>query len=208
MTILALLLLLSNQPAPSPLGGTAITNDADYHAAELKGQDLSEAALKKYDAGETLDAKDTAKLRQAVELYDKMAMYTPAISPLFFASGKIHHILGEDAIAEERFRQAMLTFYNDAAARPQYAVGIRRTGAEASYQLALLLVQQPNKKAALEAADVAVHYVPESSAYHTIRGSILNEMRRPAEARKELNEAIRLDPTNQRATGLLKFISE
>ena len=208
VAILAVALKISNQPPLSPLGGTAISSDDEYHAAETKADAMSKDLAAKYDRGGTPTEAERAKLREAVTLYDKMSAFTPAISPLFFASAKIHHILGEDDIAEEKYRQCMLTFYNDAAARPQFAKGIRITGAEASYRLATMLVKEPNKQSAFEASDVAICYIKTSSAYYNVRAEALIGLGNVKAARADLEEAIRLVPSNPEPRRLLETLSK
>ena len=206
VAILAAALKVSNQTPRSPLGGKAISNDQEYRSAELRADALTKELVPKYDRGGTPTESERVTLRKAVTLYDKMSAFTPAISPLFFASGKIHHILGEDDIAEEKYRQCMLTFYNDAATRPQFAKGIRLTGAEASYRLATMLVKGVNKQAAFEASDVAVYYMKESSAYYTVRAEALIGLGNVKAARADLQEAIRLLPSNPEPRRLLESL--
>ena len=204
---LAVALLLSNQTAPLPQGGTAIASASEYQDAMSKMTDLSKSRLEAYDQGKALTADDKAKLREAGGIVDRMNAYLPLMATLRFVSGKIHHILGEDEVAEQMFRQCTFDYPAQANAQPADAAAIRATGAEAAYQLSLLLVNRRDFKGALEQADAAVKAVPQSSLYHTARASALNELRRTDEAKIELFMALRLDPSNKRAASLLKFLS-
>ena len=204
---IALTLFFSNQTAPYTDGGQAITNDAQYQAGLTKVQGLTQAQIVAYDKGQALTADDKAKLREAQGVIDRMNAFLPRIAGLYFLSGKIHHIFGEDQVAEERFLQCTLNAPTDAAANPADAVAIRATAAEAAYQLSLLLLARRDSKGALEQADAAVEAVPQSSLYHTARGSALNELRRTEEAKRELKIALTYDPSNARAASLLRFIS-
>ena len=203
---LALVLVVSNQTAPLPQGGTAILNDSEYQSGVEKMQALSEERIRSFDAGEPLTADDKAKLREAGVLVDRLNTYAPLMASLYFISGKIHHILGEDEVAEQMFRQCVLGSPAQAAAQPANAMTINATGAEAAYQLSLLLLARGDVKGALEQADNALAVVPQSSLYHTARGSALNESRRIPEALEELKQAVALDPSNTRASSLLRFI--
>ena len=205
---LGLAMFLSNQTAPLPNGDLPVTSDAEYNEAMTKMEGLSQDRIKASDAGRSLSSDDLAKLREASRLTDRMAAYAPLMASLYFISGKIHHILGEDQVAEERFRQCALGIAKQAAAQPSDAKNLVATGAEAAYQLSLLLVVRRDFRGALEAADAAVKAVPLSSNYLTARASALNELRRTAEAKQDLQKALLLDPTNRRATALLRLISK
>lgn len=205
---LAGVLAVSNRTAPLPQGGKAILNDSDYQSGVEKMQELSENRIRSFEAGEPLTADDKAKLREAVVLLDRLNTYAPLMASLYFISGKIHHILGEDEVAEQMFRQCVLGSPAQAAAQATNAPTINATAAEAAYQLSLLLLARGDVKGALEQADYALSVVPQSSLYHTARGSALNEARRVPEAVTELRQALALDPDNARAASLLKFIQE
>ena len=205
---LAAVLVVSNQTAPLPDGGEAILNDAQYQSGVEKMQSLSEDRIRSFDAGETLTTDDKAKLREAGTLLDRLNAYAPLMASLYFISGKIHHILGEDEVAEQMFRQCTLGIPKQAAAQPDNAPTLNATGAEAAFQLSELLVVRRDFKGALEQADAAVAGVPQSSPYHTARASALNELRRTAEAKAELRKALALDPANARAARLLRFIEQ
>lgn len=208
VAVLAVALLLSNQTTTLPQSGsTAIMSDDEYVAAFKKADELSTSRIQAFEANQPLTADDKAKLREAGDLIDRIDAYKPQRASIFFASGQIHHILGEDDVAEERFRQCVLGTERQALDESQYAGIIRGTGAEAGYQLSLLLVNRRDFKGALEQADFAVKLDPQKAKYHTARASALNELRRTDEAKKELKIALALDPNDDRAKGLLHLLS-
>ena len=137
-----------------------------------------------------------------------MDAYRPMMASLFFISGKVHRILGEDEVAEQMFRQCVLGIDRQTTDQPQNAVALRATGAEAAYQLSLLRFDRHDYRDALEQATIAVKAEPQSSLYHTALGSALTQLRRTEEAKKELGIALRLDPRNARAAGLLRLLSK
>lgn len=205
--VLGAALFLSNQTAPLPSGDVPIGNDAEYTEAMARMEGLSRDRIKAADAGETLTPDDLAKLREASRITDRMAAYAPLMASLFFISGKIHHVLGEDQVAEERFRQSALGIDKQIKAQPSDAANLTATGAEANYQLSILLLPKRDLKGALAAAEAAVKMVPQSSSYLTARASALNELRRTDEAKRDLQKALALDPANRRAAALLRLIS-
>ena len=207
VAVLGAAMFLSNQTARLPNGEAPIASDQDYTEAMTKVEDLSQDRIKAYDAGRPLTPDDLKRLREAGVLTDRMAAYAPLMASLFFLSGKIHHVLGEDTVAEERFRQCTLGIDQQAKAQSSNAANLVATGAEANYQLSMLLLVRRDLKGALAAADTAVRTVPQSSYYLTARASALNELRRTAEAKKDLQQALALDPNNRRAAALLRLIS-
>ncbi|RYG25403.1 hypothetical protein EON82_07235 [bacterium] len=204
---LALALLLSNQPAPAPQGGTMITSDAEYDAAKRKMEDLSLPILQAHQTGKTLSADELKKLREAGEIVDKMILYSPVLTGLHFLSGKIHHILGEDTIAQDRFKQCTLVSANEITQHPDQKAPIEQTVAECNYQLSEIQLLRRQINEALASADAAAKAFPNSSEYLTARASALNELRRTEEAKKDLAQALKLDPSNSRARGLLRLLS-
>lgn len=208
VAVLGLALVFSNQAPKTPTGDTPIVSDAEYLEATAKMEELSRDRLRDLDAGKTLTPDDLAKLREASDLLDRMNRYVPTKSGLHFLSGKIHFALGEDQIATERFRQCVLVAPQEVALSPAAAQEIRLTAAEANYQLSLLLLVQRDIKGAYEAANEAVKTVPNSPNYLTARASALNELRRTAEAKRDLEAALKLDPNHARAKTLLRFISQ
>ncbi len=206
--VLAVALFLSNQTAPLPQGyGTAINDDAEYERLFVQMEGLSQSRIAAYDANKPLTTDDKEKLRQAGNLVDRLNTYRPLMASLYFISGKVHHILGEDEVAEQMFRQCVLGMDRQMADEPDKAPVLRVTGGEAAYQLSQLLYNRHDFKAALDQANLAVRAVPQDSRYHTQLGSVLNELRRTPEAKQELIKAIHLDPNNGRAVSLLRFIS-
>ena len=203
---LALALLLSNQPAPAPYGGTMITSDAEYEATKAKMEDLSLKRLQAYQSGQKLSEDDLKALRQAGDMVDKMILYSPVLTGLQFLSGKIHHVLGEDTIAADRFKQCTLIADNEISQHLNEKAAISQTAAECGYQLSQLQLLKGQIKEALASAEAAVKAVPNSADYLTARASALNELRRTDEAKKDLTLALKLDPSNSRARGLLRLI--
>lgn len=204
--ILGIALVFSNQAPELPGGGVAISSDAEYQDAKIKMEELTKGRLQALDAGKTLSPEDLKKLREASEILDRMNLYSPLKSGLHFLSGKIHLALGEDQIASERFRQCAFVATNEIAIEPQNTLPIKLTAAEASYQLSMLLLVQRDLPGAFKAADEAVKTVPQSPNYLVARGSALNELRRPAEAKRDLLAALKLDPNNSRAKGILRLL--
>jgi tetratricopeptide (TPR) repeat protein len=202
---LALFLLLSNQPAKLVGGGDAITTENQYEAARIEMEKLSLDHIKTFDAGAKLTTAEMAEVRKAGDIIDRMTKFAPLASGLFYLSGKIHHVLGEDQLAEDRYLQCTLVVPNDAAGHPDKAAEIKQEGAECSYQLSELLLLRREKEGAFAAADAAVK-VTRNEVYLTARGSALNELGRVEEAKKDLREALKINPGYARAKGLLGFI--
>lgn len=202
---LALFLLLSNQPAKLPSGEEAILSDGQYETARVEMEKLSLEHIRTFDAGIKLTEKEMAEVRRAGEIIDRMTKYAPTASGLFYLSGKIHHVLGEDNLAEDRFLQCTLIVPNDVSAHPDKSGEITSEGAECNYQLSELLLLRREKQAAFEAADAATK-VTRNEVYLTARASALNELGRINEAKKDLQAALKINPTYTRAKGLLRFI--
>lgn len=213
---LAIAILLSNRTASIPGVGEVILNDAEYNDAKAKMEDLSLARVDSFEAGQPLSKDDFEKLREASKLLDKMDAYKPEYATTFYLSGKIHHILGEDQIAVERFRQSLYNVPLDVAERKAIAGQIYDMSADANYHLSLLLLQQHDLKGAFEAADAAVKGVPSTSlergrrlsVYLTARASAENELRQLPAAKADLIQATKLDPMNRQASSLLRFVLE
>lgn len=208
IVVLLAVLLLSNQQAKLPTGETAITTGAEYQDARAKFDELAVPMIQRFEAGEELGPEDLKKVRRGGELLDSMTAFIPANSGNYFLAGKVHTILGEPSIAIEKYRQCILVAPNDAALRPADASIIKSSAARASYEVSLLLLLQGDKKGALEAANAAVEQFPNQAEFFVARASALNELRRVAEAKRDLQAALQIDPNNARAQTLLRFISK
>lgn len=200
-------LILSNQTAPLPNGTAMIASNSEFATVEAKVQELTLGPIQAYDAGQKPSPADLKNLRAASDMVDRMTAFQPLASNFFFLSGKIHQILGEPQLAERGFRQCLLLYPADAESRPTERVQIVQTGAEAAYRLSLLLFSHGQIKDALQSADAAVKAFPNAPNYLVARAAALNELRRVDAAKKDLMQALALDPKNANAAALLRFIS-
>jgi tetratricopeptide (TPR) repeat protein len=206
--VLAVALLLSNGTARLPNGDEAIISAAQYDQVAKEVRELTLESIEKTEKGENLSENELSHLRKASRLIDRMNKFEPTLSTNHFLQGKIHLLLNEPTLAEDEFKQCVLLAPGNASARPTDAQAIQATAAEAHYQLSQLLLARNHKDLAFQAANEAVKIVPQSSNYWTARASALNELRKAAEAKKDLQTALKLDPNNARAKSLLSFISK
>src|SRR5579883_2071507 len=65
---------------------------------------------------------------------------------------------------------------------------------------------EQGKKEALESARTAVSLAPDSAYFHYVYAVVLHRLDRDAEARTEIDEAIRLDPNDETHFALLASI--
>jgi tetratricopeptide (TPR) repeat protein len=202
-------IFFSAQSPSLPNGaGTAIVDASTYEAARARMSELALERMKAFDAGRPLSADDLAKVREASSILDRMVQFMPNVSGNYFFSAKAHRILGENAVAIERYRQCVFVAPNDAALRPQEAPLIKGAAAQANYELSGLLLQQNDRQGAFDAANDAVVAYPDTPDFLVARASALNELRRLPEAKRDLERALKVDPNHAAAQRLLRFVSK
>ena len=208
---LALVLFLSNQRMPGPQGRPLIGSPQEYKSFSDEALKLSEAALVKWDRGETLLPEDKEDLEKAMVKYDSMNDYNPSLFEPVFASGKIAMALERTDTADLRVKQAILNG-EEAMRRAKNendANKIRNTElalADAHYVNSRIRFAQGNYAAALSEAQIAVRTVQTAPVYWWAVGSAALQAGNMAVAKGAAGNAIRLDPTMPSAIGLMKLI--
>lgn len=193
---------LSNRPAITPEGTVVVeTQDAFIEGLNV-AEKLSRVAFQKDVAGEPILKEDQENLRKAAVQLDALGRFRPHNISTFLGAGKAYRIVGDDELAKARFRQAIDNEMFDQTENGKLSV------AEASYELSQLLVLSNELDKAKVAADKAISIVPVSAIYVTARASVLVQMKRNADARKDLELALKIDPNLKAAKRLLKLIDD
>lgn len=204
IAILALLgaVFLSNRPARTPEGTVVVETQEAFIEGMNVAESLSKVAFQKDIAGEPITKEDQENLRKAAIQLDALGRFRPHNIATFLGAGKAYRIVGDDELAKARFRQAIDNEIFDQSENGKLSV------AEASYELSQLLVLSNELDKAKVAAEKAIALVPVSAIYVTARASVLVQMKRYDDARKDLQLALKIDPNLRPAQRLLKLIAD
>ena len=198
---LGLAVVLSNRPPTTPEGQLVATNADSYNQMLEKANQMVKEPLQKDRLQEPLTDEDNKNLKEAVQIIDSLSRYHSTSVITFLFAGKIYRMLGDTSVAQARFEQSIANAGNDLSAEGVASV------LEAKFELSQLLLLQGKSAEAFKLADEVVKAQPNSAAYLTARASAETEIKKTAEAMKDVDAALKLDPDFRRAVQLKKLLS-
>lgn len=199
--VLALFAYNKFAPAPVDAAGNPIVTNADQYAETLDhAEKLSEQHLLDADQGKEMSDSAVKDLQKAAGMFDSLANFqTTNIAP-YLGAGKCYQVLGNDEAAVKRFQQGLATVPPDPIA------AVLDTEIETYYLLSKSLFNLKDYPNSLKAVDSAIKLFPRSPIYLSQRARIYIQQHQYVEAARDLNDAIRIDPSYKLAQGLLKLI--
>jgi Flp pilus assembly protein TadD len=169
-------------------------------------------------------ALDDGDTRTALTAAAKAVLLSPADAHAYFAMSLGNQRAGNPDVAEQAIREALRLdpqeskFYAALADQliesGQWAAAatVAREGLTLDpvheyllYARAMITWADQHPNIALEQADEGLGIIPESSQLHSLRGAILLELGRKADAIASLQEALRLEPRNALAEHHLRI---
>jgi tetratricopeptide (TPR) repeat protein len=201
----ALVMYMSNREVTTPEGVPLISNVSQYNDTLRRAVDLSKGPLEAYDLGDELTAGQLNDLREAARLYDGVDLFWPTKFAPYLPAGKIYYILGDQELAQERLQQCIenAPLEQDPSVRGV----VNATVYEAHYSLSLVKFALGDYKAAYAEANIAASGVPNSANYLAARASAAVQLKKVAEARKDVEQALKLDPNNKKSLQLQTLLS-
>lgn len=177
-----------------------IGHAGDYAPVLKKAEELSKGPLAKFANDEELTTEEKQSLIAASAQFEGLSRYQPSQFAPYLAKGMIFRAIGELELAERNLRQCLLNIpAND---NPM----IVETSAETHYQLSRVLFDSEKYEEALAEASTAVQGVPTNPNYLVARASAYAKLNKLDDAKKDLEEALKLDPEHKRGTGLAKLL--
>jgi len=183
-------------PNAVPVIGTANEYLTTLQDAENTSKDL----LEKINRDEPLTLEDKTRLSKAASQFESLQAYEPGKPGPYIALGIIYRGLEQREIAERALNLCLQHLGGNTS--PEFM----QTAAEVHYQLSRVKFDSQKYDYALAEASSAIQSVPDNPAYLTARGAAYLQLKRYAEARKDLKAALKLDPNYTRASGLLKLL--
>lgn len=185
---------------PNALDKPVIGHAGDYKIVLAEAERLSKEPLQKIANDEELTPQDMQSLTAASVQFQALVDFEPGLFAPHLALGMIYRSLGELETAERHLRQCL----NNIPASVEDA--IRATVAETHYQLSRVLFDRGKYKDAVSEATTAIKAEPHNPNYFAGRASALAQLDQRVEAKKDLRQALSLDPHHKRAKGLLKLL--
>jgi tetratricopeptide (TPR) repeat protein len=203
IVVLAAILLLSSNDPKSPEGMTVVDSLATYKSELLKAHEMTKPIFEKVDNGGEPTDQEKATLLDAARIIDNADRFLPNRTVPFLGAGKAYQFAGQRDLAEARYLQCLANLPYDSKDDP----AIKETGYEAHYRLSQIYSDSQDYKKALTEADAAVKGHSDAPDYLVAKASALIQFKRIAEARPLLEAALKLEPTHEKAKGLLVLIS-
>lgn len=182
-------------------GGVPVIGNSDEYNQVLKdAEGLSKDPLERFANDEDLSEADKSNLIKAANMFEAIRAYEPEKFAPYLGLCMIYRALGNTEKAEQYIRQCILSL--PASQAPE----IRQTAAEAHYQLSRVLFDEKKYPEALAEASTADQTIGDNPNYLVAKAIALVQLKREKEAKVELAKALKLNPTNRRATGLAKLL--
>lgn len=177
-----------------------IGHEGDYAPVLKKAEELSSGPLAKFAKDEELSEEEKQSLIKATAQFEALARFQPTQFAPRLANGMIYRAIGDLDLAENNLRECLRNIpVND---NPL----VKETSAEAHYQLSRVLYDKTKFEDALAEASTALEGVPTNPNYLVARASAFAKLDKLADAKKDLETALKLDPEHKRGTGLAKLL--
>lgn len=197
---LCLLTLGCNAGGSTPDDIPVIRDEKDYRAALTKARDLSLGHLTDFARGANLDDAAKADLAEARKQFDALVAYVPTSFAPHVGTGKISYVLGDYELAKEHLTQALTLFPREQS--PEVNV----TFAGVNDDLANIYFLEGDMATARRYSDIALAIDSANPNYLYTRASILLNEKKKDEARKCVDEGLKVDKSNLRLQRLKKLI--
>jgi len=184
----------------SQSGDVVIRNDAEFVGINKQVLQLSERPIAKFDANQPLDPSDIEDLKKALKLIDGMIAYSPENFSLYLNAGTFNIALEDGPAAVAKFEAFQQYIPKDL--KPE----LKPLVTNGFYQFAIALFSVQRYADADLAITRALQDEPKNSKFLALRGSIRVQDKRFAEGRKDLEMALKINPSSKRAAELLKLL--
>jgi tetratricopeptide (TPR) repeat protein len=186
-----------------PNGAPLITNTDQYAATLAKADEIFKEEVLKVAIDKPVPPADAERMREACKMYDSLSLFIPTRMGPYFASGRLHLMLGESEIAAREFRQAI---DNDNQPTGDTAAAAKQLKADSYYYLGVAYLNFNDFKDALDPLSKAIDLYGDRGDYRYARARVYIQLNRLPEAKRDLVVALQLDPTDEKAIGLFKFV--
>lgn len=176
------------------------TSNEEFNAALREAVDLSKLPLERFDQGVAMEAQDKSDLIKSAKIYNGLIAYSPTSFALYLGAAKVDLALGDPQRAKQRLEQSLRIIPQSGGA------DVQRSVAEIHYQLGSIALNEKDFKLALARAQAALDTAPKDPNYWVLKGSAEVQLRQLSDARKSLEKALEIDPSNHRGLLLKRLI--
>lgn len=189
---------------PNTAQQVIIGNGDEYQKVLRDAVNFSKEPLLRRSKGETLTEADREALTKAVPLFQSLINFDPGQFAPHLALGQIFLEFDDPAKANDHLLYCLgnleqLTKKDDP--------GLKLMEAECRYELSNARFKVGNYVDAVTEVDKALAISKENPNYYVARAAAYSELKRYAEAKVDLERALKLDPTHKRANSLLKLFN-
>ncbi|MCE9557499.1 MAG: hypothetical protein K8R88_00965 [Armatimonadetes bacterium] len=179
-----------------------ITTVEEYNESLARAEKHSKALLDIIDAQDLAPSEvDKADLKKALREFDGMIAFAPTRYPAYIGAGKISRALDDPMAAKRYFEAAISNLPRNL--EPE----IKLQAAECYHQLSQIQLELGDPREASDDSDKANGLVPNSPAYITGKASVMLQMKDYKNARRLIDQALKLDSNYRRAQQLLVLLN-
>lgn len=187
-----------------PNGRPLLKSGDEYNALLAQANDILKMGIEKTEGGQPLTPDDLKKIREGVKMYDSLTLFNPVKMGPFFASGRLHLMLGENEAAARQFRQAIDDATQENNDPPDK---VKLLTADSEFYLATAYENMNDFTDALPPINDAIQQFQDRGNYRYARARAYIQMKKIPEAIEDLKIAVAVDPNDKRSASLLKFVS-
>jgi Flp pilus assembly protein TadD len=177
-----------------------IKNAQEYTTALKEATDLAREPLATYSRLAAISPEDQNRLIVAKERYEALVEYQPTLFTLHVALGAVRHALGDLMAAESSFSQAL------SLAPPNPSPDAALLMADTHHGLASIYLIQNRYQEAEAHAKQALAYRENDPNLLCTLAAIELQLKEVDRSRRHIEQALKLDPSHQRARDLMKLL--
>jgi len=190
-----------------PNGQAVIESESQYDDWLARVSKSSQTAVGKFNTGQALDDNDKATSLENAKILDNMSAYRPDMAAGYFEAGLLYYLAGDTDTAFLRINQSIQDAWLPG--------NIKMTGdkekieavlADCHHMLSMIQFDRHQYQKAFDEANLAIKQLSTRPTYYVARANAEVQLSKVADAKKDLAQALKLDPACATALRLDKFL--
>ena len=184
-----------------PLAPVVVANQAQYLEANKEALLLAGPPLQKFGQNHPLDATDNIDIDHAIRLYRGILAYKPSDAAPYLTLGMCYQALGMDERAISAFKAYLI------AGKALKGSAIVQSRTDTYWLLSKSYFDLHAYGEAADQAGKAIKLNPHIARYYAQRAAALLQEKNYIQAKKDAETALKLDPSNVRAKGVIGLLN-
>lgn len=202
----ALVIVLSNRPSQMPNGTQIIESEEQYNYALSQVSQMTPGAVSKFNMGIELEQPDKDAAKKGALIFDSMNAFRPDMTAGLFEAGLLYYLSGDTDTALSRLQQAIADESQPVNLKAGTKAALNAVIADCHHMLSVIAFDRHDYTKAADEANIALHSSPPRESYYFARAQAEVQLNRISDAKKDLKEALKLNPSYVPATRLDGFL--